>query len=205
MSRRSIDLEYRIRALISKQQRNGFTLDLQKAMSLVCRLRDKATQIESDLQECYPPVIEERYSDKTGKRLKDKIIIFNPASRQQIAQRLMEQGWQPNKKTEKGHPIVDESVLKEVDIPEAKIIAEYLLLQKRVSQVQSWIDAIQEDGKYMDKFLRFVLSLDAWHTTVQTWHKFQQDILLMVRSVVSVGLFQNLIMFLLVVTLVLLN
>jgi DNA polymerase I len=153
MSRRSIDLEYRISVLISKQERNGFTLDLQKAMSLVCRLRDKATQIEADLQERYLPIVEERYSDKTGKRLKDKIVIFNPASRQQIAQRLMEQGWQPNKKTEKGHPIVDESVLKEVDIPEAKIIAEYLLLQKRVSQVQSWIDAVQEDGKVHGKVL----------------------------------------------------
>jgi DNA polymerase I len=43
---------------------------------------------------------------------------------------------------------VDESVLETVkDIPEAKLIAEYLMIQKRVAQVQSWMDAVQDDGR----------------------------------------------------------
>ena len=33
------------------------------------------------------------------------------------------------------------------NIPEALQIAHYLLLQKRVSQIKSWIDVVQEDGK----------------------------------------------------------
>ena len=36
--------------------------------------------------------------------------------------------------------IVDEKVLQAIDLPEAKLIAEYLLVQKRVAQVESWID-----------------------------------------------------------------
>jgi DNA polymerase-1 len=49
-------------------------------------------------------------------------------------------GWQPTKHTEKGSVIVDEKVLQAIDLPEAKLIAEYLLVQKRVAQVESWID-----------------------------------------------------------------
>ncbi len=35
----------------------------------------------------------------------------------------------------------------EVDIPEAKMIAEYLLLEKRIAQVESWLEEQKEDGK----------------------------------------------------------
>jgi DNA polymerase I len=57
-------------------------------MTLQASLSDKSHAIEEDLQRRYPPVTDERYSEKTGKRLKDKVTIFNPASRQQIAARL---------------------------------------------------------------------------------------------------------------------
>ena len=44
----------------------------------------------------------------------------------------MKLGWKPKKKTDKGHVIVDEKVLSEItDIPEAKLINEYLMLQKK--------------------------------------------------------------------------
>jgi hypothetical protein len=43
----------------------------------------------------------------------------------------MHYGWKPSVFTETGLPKVDESTLKDVDIPEAKIIARYLMLQKR--------------------------------------------------------------------------
>jgi len=33
------------------------------------------------------------------------------------------------------------------DIPEAMLIAEYLLVQKRIAQVQSWLDAVEDDGR----------------------------------------------------------
>ena len=42
---------------------------------------------------------------------------------------------------------MDEGTLKDVNIPEAQKIAQYLLLQKRVSQVKSWLDVVEEDGK----------------------------------------------------------
>ena len=72
---------------------------------------------------------------------------FNLGSRQQIARYLQHFGWKPTEFTEKGNTIVNERVLNEVDLPQAKQIAEYLMLQKRVAQVQSWVDAIEIDGR----------------------------------------------------------
>ena len=151
--RKAIDLEYRVRHIVDVQERNGFTLDVQKATCLQAELTDKASVIEEKLQEKYPPITQERVSEKTGKRLKDKIIVFNPSSRQQIASRLMEQGWKPDNFTPTGHPIVDEGTLKNVDIPEAQMIAEYLLLNKRIAQIKSWLELLEEDGKVHGKVL----------------------------------------------------
>jgi DNA polymerase-1 len=110
-------------------------------------------RIEQELQQVFPPITTERYSEKTGKRLKDDVEVFNPGSRQQIAKRLMSLGWKPTKKTEKGSVIVDEGTLDGVDIPEAKLIAEYLMLQKRYAQVKSWTDAVEEDGRVRGKVI----------------------------------------------------
>lgn len=146
-SGKSIELEHQVRAIVDKQEENGFTLNIQEASCLVARLSEEATVIEEEMQGIFPPIITERYSEKTGKRLKDKVEVFNPASRQQIGKRLMDKGWKPKNFTPTGQPIVDEGTLKDVNIPEAQKIAQYLLLQKRVSQVKSWLDVVEEDGK----------------------------------------------------------
>lgn len=152
-SSRSITLEHQIRSIIDKQEANGFTLDIPKAMQLMSRLSDEAEQIKDEMQKIFPPIVEARYSEKTGNRLKDKVTVFNPASRKQIAERLMALGWTPEKHTEKGQPIVSEDVLEKIDIPEAQSIARYLLLEKRVSQIKSWLEAVGDDGKVHGKVL----------------------------------------------------
>ena len=152
-SEQSIELEHKVAAIIGKQEKQGFLLDVVKATTLIADWKCKLSQIEEDLQSIFPPIVTERTSEKTGKVLKDKVEYFNAGSRQQIAKRLMEKGWKPTKHTEKGAVIVDESVLSGVDIPEARAIAEYLLLQKRVSQVSSWLDAVQQDGRVRGKVI----------------------------------------------------
>ena len=146
-SGKSIELEHQVRAIVDKQEENGFTLNIPEASCLVARLSEEATVIEEEMQGIFPPIVTERYSEKTGKRLKDNVEVFNPASRQQIGKRLMAKGWKPKNFTPTGQPIVDEGTLKDVNIPEAQKIAQYLLLQKRVSQVKSWLDVVEEDGK----------------------------------------------------------
>ncbi len=152
-SPRSIKLEHQIRAIIDKQEDNGFALDEPKAMQLLAKLTDESEQIKQQLQDVFQPIVEQRYSEKTGNRLKDKVTVFNPASRKQIAERLMDLGWQPHKHTEKGQPIVAEEVLEKLDIPEAKLIARYLMLEKRASQIKSWLEHVDDNGKVHGKVL----------------------------------------------------
>jgi len=146
-SQQSIDLEHKVGWILSEQERNGFKLDVEYATQLVVDMMSEMNSIQAQLQEMFPPIVEERYSDKTGKRLKDKVTEFNPASRQQIAERLQKVGVKFTKKTEKGNIIVDEKVLESIDRPEAKSIARYMMLQKRTAQIESWLKAVKDDGR----------------------------------------------------------
>lgn len=146
-SEESLELEHQVAAIIAQQERNGFKLDTIHATCLLTDLKTKMAGIYEQMQERWPPVTLERVSEKTGKRLKDEIVTFNPGSRKQIGEKLQELGWKPKKFTETGQPIVDEVVLMDVDLPEAKTIAQYLLLQKRIAQVESWLEAMGSDGR----------------------------------------------------------
>jgi len=149
----STELEHQVAAVIARQERHGFLLDQVKCTMLLSGWKAELSAIEERMQKIFPPIVTERVSEKTGKKLKDKVEYFNPGSRQQIAARLMSLGWKPEKHTEKGQVIVDESVLSGLDIPEAKEIANYLLIQKRVAQVESWLDAVKPDGRVRGKVI----------------------------------------------------
>ena len=140
-SKSSIHMEHQVRVIIDQQEKNGFYLDVKKAMCLHNTLLDEANDLEK-----WGRI----YFDPTRKDLKTKTkyIPFNIGSRQQIADRLMDIGWKPKKHTEKGNVIVNEEVLDGINLPEAKKISRYLLLQKRIAQIKSWIDACDDtDGR----------------------------------------------------------
>jgi len=149
----SIQLEHEVCSVISKQVSRGFRLDVEGCERLCGILSGRMEEICERLQESFQPIVHKRVSEKTGKQLKDSIEVFNPASRQQISKRLQGIGWKPKKYTEKGSVIVDESVLRGVNIPEAKLICEYLLLQKRLPQVTSWIEAVSDKHRVHGKVI----------------------------------------------------
>ncbi len=149
----SIQLEHEVCSVISKQVSRGFRLNVKGCERLCGVLSGRMEEICERLQESFQPIVHKRVSEKTGKQLKDSIEVFNPASRQQISKRLQGIGWKPKKYTEKGSVIVDESVLRGVNIPEAKLICEYLLLQKRLSQVTSWIEAVSDKHRVHGKVI----------------------------------------------------
>ena len=80
-------------------------------------------------------------------------MVFNPASRQQIAEKLIGLGWKPKKFTEptsshpNGQAIVDESTLMSLKWPIAQFIAEYMMLGKRIAQIESWLEVVSSDGR----------------------------------------------------------
>ena len=143
----SIELEHKVQFAIQQQERNGWLLDQGLAHELCATFKERMNEIEEELQAKFPPIVTERWSEKTGKRLKDSVEVFNVGSRQQIAKRLSGLGVRFDKVTDKGNPIVDEAVLDTIDLPEARVISEYLMLQKRYAQVNSWLEHVKEDGR----------------------------------------------------------
>ena len=112
-SKSSIDLEHKVRLIINQQESNGFALDLQKTMCLYNQLKDEAYGLEKWGRTHFDPTVIEL-------KTKTKYIPFNIGSRQQIAEQLVNLGWEPKHHTDKGNIIVSEEVLDSLNIPEAK-------------------------------------------------------------------------------------
>lgn len=143
-SQKAIELEHKTAHICARMERSGWHFDKPKAAELYAELVEKKSVIDKLMAETFEPLVEERWSEKTGKRLKDKVTPFNPGSRQQIADRLIKKyGWKPTEFTPAGQVKIDEDVLKKLDYPEAKTLAEYFLLEKRISQLaegeQAWL------------------------------------------------------------------
>ena len=152
---KSIILEHGVQTVVTKQIQNGWFLDQKKCFELLGQLKERKIIIEDNVHKIFKPLpvfvkhIKLKYKkDKSLstiglKFLGDRMRFvsgdfsrvdfpeFNLGSRKQIGIYLKFFGWKPKDFTDKGHPIVDEEILSKVEnIPEAKLIAEYLLLQK---------------------------------------------------------------------------
>ena len=165
-SHQALMLETSFAKSMRKQTETGFPFDKDSAGELIKTLMVRRTEIEQELQEVFGPTITEmkscwwvadgkQYASKKaavadGHKAKDvergpkktKEIPFNPASRDQIAERLMSAGWDP-KEYEGKRPAINEAVLKEINTPQSLKLLEYLLVSKRLGQVaegnQAWL------------------------------------------------------------------
>ena len=172
-SEQSIDIEHRVATIIKEQEDTGILFDERKASLLLAELKDKVIEIEQRVRKVFTPLpvwvdlvdIKQKYKkDGTptvayqkqldrGAHYNDgtwgciEYPDFNLGSRQQIARYLQHFGWEPQEFTDKGNPIVNEKVLENVNIPEVKLIVEYLTITKRVAMVESWIEAVESDGR----------------------------------------------------------
>ena len=153
-SQESVDLEHKVAAIIAEQERHGFKLDTVHTTVLLADIKGKMAGIYEQMQNRWPPYEVPRVSEKTGKQLKPTLVTFNPGSRKQIGEKLIELGWKPKKFTETGQAMVDETILSGIKgIPEAQMISEYLMLQKRVAQIESWLEALKDDGRVHGKVI----------------------------------------------------
>ena len=80
---------------------------------------------------------------------KVELRVFNPSSRQHIADRLQKlYGWQPTEFTEGGQPKIDDEILSSLPYPPAQALAEYFMLDKRLGQLadgkQAWLKQAKE-------------------------------------------------------------
>jgi hypothetical protein len=161
----SLKLEHDFALSINKQIRSGVPFDLDAALDLVDDLRAKQSKLETQLKELFPPTEHETWFTPKVNNTKRgyvkgvpfrKVTVeeFNPGSRQQIADRLRTKyGWVPEKTTEKGNPILDDDVLEKLPYPEAKTLAEYMLVKKRLGQIadgnNAWIKLVNNNDLRM--------------------------------------------------------
>ena len=152
VAKTALDLEHQFSAIIREQERTGFPFNIRAAEKLHAELRKGMVDIEQQLQVVFPPKVIERVSEKTGKALKSKVEQFNPGSRLQIADRLIQKyGWKPEEFTPDGRPRVDEAVLSTLDWPEARLLNQYLTTLKHLGQLadgdEAWLKAVGSDGR----------------------------------------------------------
>ena len=92
------------------------------------------------------------WSDTCAEHQPIKLIPFNPGSRVQIENRLRwKYDWEPSELTKEGRAKIDEETLGTLPFDETKTITDYLMVQKRLSQLaegkQAWLKAVQPDGR----------------------------------------------------------
>ena len=137
-----LKFETEVHSLLLDQTERGFPFNVGGAQALYSDLAMEKSAIELELLTNIEPTIVEL-------KTKQKVIPFNPASRQQIADRLMKRGWVPQVFTPSGEPKVDEQILSKIELPEAKLLCRFLLLNKRIGQLatgkQGWLK-VQKNG-----------------------------------------------------------
>ncbi len=186
VSAQSLELEHEFARLIRTQEMNGFPFDVEKGEELAKNLSVRRAQIEKEMQDIFPPKVEQmksvtgwkvevegfEYTGKTKSQLKEelkraglkqsisdsaekmgnkiKTTPFNPGSRDQIAERLMEQGWKPAAFDGK-RPEINETVLKQINTNESLKLLEYLLVQKRLGMLaegkNAWLSVVTKNGR----------------------------------------------------------
>jgi len=172
LSKDALQLEYATKKQCSLQERTGWMFDNRSAMTLLQEINEDLRKTEVQVHKTFKPLpvwkskqpVKNKFKkDRTRtKGYQAEVDLqchtndagdygyyaypeLNLGSRQQVGRHLMHYGWKPEVFTATKLPKVDESTLKDVDIPEAKLIARYLMLQKRQGQVNSWMDEFNPD------------------------------------------------------------
>ena len=158
-----IALEHRVADICQKVELYGVRFDMAAAVELVEKLTARRQEIVDSLASIFPPkVITESFIPKVNNKklgytrgvevIKRREIPFNPGSRQQVAERLIELGWTPLEFGKDGHPTVDDEILTSLPYPEAKVLAEYFVVEKRLGQIaqgkEAWYKHVKNGRIY---------------------------------------------------------
>jgi DNA polymerase-1 len=168
-SQDAVVLEHRIARVCDQMEQAGVPFDVAAAGALHTELVRKKFEIEQKLiahfgswyapEKPSKPVFTPKQDNKRFGYVKGcpctkiKKVTFNPGSRDHIAKVLIDRGWKPTKFTDGGKPQINEEVVEGIVVrfPEMEGLAEYLMLDKRLSQLadgdQAWLKTVKEDGR----------------------------------------------------------
>lgn len=158
----SIELEHEISYILRRQERYGVAFNVKAALALEELLMVEKAKLAGALELAFPPwEVKTPFTPKVNSKkfgyvkgvptYKVKQIVFNPSSRDHVANRLTKMyGWKPSEFTDTGKPVIDEDVLSAMSWPEAKILSRQFLLDKRLSMLsvgkEAWMKA-EKNGR----------------------------------------------------------
>lgn len=174
-SLQSIELEHQTQYVLDTARKRGFYLDVDKARGIYLECKGKADDIESRIQELFPPVLKpvvegyqprinkdgsmskqslnrieradhyEKYSNGTYDLFKYE--TFNLGSQKQVIERLNVAGWKPYVKTKGGKPKICEENLNTIPdhAAEARELKDWLTFSSRLRVIQNWLDHYNPD------------------------------------------------------------
>lgn len=158
-----LELEHQVAWICHLIETEGWPFDTDAAGKLYTKLvarRDELTQVLVEKfgswQEIDKVLVPKRDNARLGYKAgvpvtKYKTVIFNPGSRIHIEKKLRELGWKPTEFTESGRAKLDEDILARIEIPEAALLVEFLLVQKRLGQLgdgdNAWLRVVGHAGR----------------------------------------------------------
>lgn len=162
-STESFDLEMAVTQILQRQEAYGFPFDEGAAASLYAELCARREKVADQLAGAFPPLqrskefIPKRNNKTRGyeagvpftKRWEE---AFNPGSRDHIVESLqIKYQWEPAEFTDKDNPKMDEEVLERLPYPEAPLLCEYFMVNKRIGQLaegkEAWLKHVGKDGR----------------------------------------------------------
>jgi DNA polymerase I-like protein with 3'-5' exonuclease and polymerase domains len=157
-----VALEHSVAEIAGMIERHGWRVDKAKMVALVAKLTARKQQLNTELQAAFPPIERTHtFTPKASNRkfgyvkgvefTKRRLVAFNPASRQMVAERLQGLGWKPESFGKDGTPTVDGDILTALPYPQAKVLAEFYTVDKRLGQIangrQAWLKHVDASGR----------------------------------------------------------
>ncbi len=171
----AVELEHKVAIICQWIVEAGIKLDVDYVHELASDLMSEQEETLEKLQELFPPILVKASAPRTLKNVNRRHPLygslsagvaytpvktqeFNPASRQQVANRLIRKyDWEPRKFTPGSQPEISEQTLGTLPYPEAQTFARYLKTDKLLSFIQSepkadgsgggWLHHVSADGR----------------------------------------------------------
>jgi len=164
-----LDTELKFAWIMFLQEQNGFTLDIKVAQELEAELRGELADLLTEAQSAFPPrwvpngknAQAAQFTPKGDNRRHGytagcpmtKVILqdFNPGSRKQVGERLIQLGWKPKAYGNDGNPTIDDEILSRLPFPQAKKLVRYFAVSKQLGQLSDgkygWLQVVGSDGR----------------------------------------------------------
>lgn len=160
----AVELEQEVSRILRTQELHGIRFDEEAAEKLAAELYIEQARLREECQNVFPPFYK-KGKEFTPKRPNKKMgyvagatvtkvehTLFNPGSNQHVERCLRQKyGWEPTEFTDTGLAKIDEEILGTLPFAEAKKIAEFRTVNKRLSQLcegkQAWMKKVKKDGR----------------------------------------------------------